>query len=111
KSGPGPRLNKIWEPFCKDFPFTVRIATGELAHSEEELDTAARTGCVTQGSLIMAMNGGGNFRTQGTTGGGCRGSDLDHQAGFGDLDLFNLHSFRQSKQGSPFHRNLTVCER
>ncbi|GHO63020.1 hypothetical protein KSC_019120 [Ktedonobacter sp. SOSP1-52] len=43
----GPRFNKVWEALGKHFPFTVQVATGELAHSEEQLDPLARAGHIT----------------------------------------------------------------
>jgi hypothetical protein len=70
-------------------------------HGEQEPDTTACAGRVTQRSLVVTMDRGRWLRTQWTTRCGSSRSDLDHQAVFGDLDLFNLHSFWQSKQGSP----------
>ncbi|GHO99860.1 hypothetical protein KSF_099080 [Reticulibacter mediterranei] len=55
--GSRPRLHKGWQPFCKDFPFTVGVATGELTNSEKKLDETTNTRCVSQGAAIMTMNG------------------------------------------------------
>jgi hypothetical protein len=37
-----------------------------------------------------------------------RGDNLETQLGFGDMDLFNQHSFWQLKQGLPFHHDLPL---
>src|SRR5216683_2107173 len=38
----GPRLHKGWQTLGEDFPLAVGVATGELAHGEEQLDTTTR---------------------------------------------------------------------
>jgi hypothetical protein len=53
---PGPWLHKGGETLGEDFPRAFGIAAGEFANSEDKLDTTTRTGRVTQGPAIVAMD-------------------------------------------------------
>jgi hypothetical protein len=54
RSGSG--FDKVWEPLGKHFARTVRIATGKFPDRQEQLDTTACTGDITQGPAIVAMD-------------------------------------------------------
>jgi hypothetical protein len=102
----GSWLNKVREPFGKDFPFTVGVAAGELPNGEEQLNPTACTRHIPQGSAVVTMDRGGHFSTHRATSRRGGGNGLDEETLLGDLDLVNHDAFWQGKQASLFHLNL-----
>ena len=68
----------------RDFALAERMATGEFAHREAQLDAASCTGSITQDPAIVAMHGGRRESTKGTASCGMRCNDSNDQTGFGE---------------------------
>ena len=56
--GPGPRLDKVWEPLGKHFSFAVRMTAAEFANGEAKLNLASCAGHIPQSSLVVTMDRG-----------------------------------------------------